>query len=284
MKLAVIGDEISQDHELAVDTARQLGFAAVEIRSAWETPPHQLGPEQLNAAKATVERAGLTVAGFAPPTFKHHLPRTDAELAAARDMLVHTAGQAARLGAPHVRVFSFYRDEAPDPATAAKTVGLLLAGLRLPTPLVLETGTRTNTPTVEHAVRFLDELGRDDVGILWDPGNSVFSGWTESPFPHDYRLAKGLVRHVHVKDPDGTRAYVRLGDGALDWPAILAALAADAYPGYVSLETHWRVDRELTAEERDNPWGSGFSAGGHEASVVCMQQLRSWLDRVGADV
>lgn len=38
MKLAVIGDELSQDPELVADTAAQLGFAGVEVRSYDETP------------------------------------------------------------------------------------------------------------------------------------------------------------------------------------------------------------------------------------------------------
>ena len=53
-------------------------------------------------------------------------------------------------------------------------------------------------------------------------------------------VAAPLIRHVHVKDPAGHSGYVRLGDGDLPWPRILAALAASGYAGWVSLETHWR--------------------------------------------
>lgn len=280
MKLAVIGDELSQDPAVVADTAAQLGFAGVEVRSLEETPPHLLSGEQISRLAALLEAKGLAVAGFAPPVFKCALPRTDEDLAAAAGVLAESCRRAALLGAPNLRIFTFVPDGDPRPVLAARTAATVLAGAELPVPLVVETGTNSNTPTIRHVLAFLDELGREDIGVLWDPGNSVYSGWDPAPFPADYLLGRDLVRHVHVKDPDGTRSYVRLGDGNLDWPAILARLAEDGYSGYVSLETHWRHGRVLTAANRAEPWGEEFSRGGYAASVECMQRLRCWADQL----
>ncbi|KAB8182868.1 sugar phosphate isomerase/epimerase family protein [Microbispora catharanthi] len=278
MKLAVIGDELAQDCRVVAETTAELGFDAVEIRSMEGTPPHLLTDDQLVRARAILDEHGLANAGFAPPAFKVALPETDDDLRAAADLLVDGCRRAVLLGAPHVRIFSFYRDGDPDPVRAARVAARVLDGLRLPVPLVVENGTRTNTPTLRHVMTFLDALGRDDVGVLWDPGNSVFSGWDPVPFPGDYEVGRERIRHVHVKDPDGTRGYVRLGDGDLDWPVILRRLADDGYTGFVSLETHWRQGRQLTAAERDDPWGEEFSRGAYVASVACMRRLRGWLD------
>ncbi|GAA0443903.1 isomerase [Acrocarpospora corrugata] len=280
MKLAVIGDELAQDCRVVAETAAELGFDGVEIRSIDGTPPHLLTDDQLVAARAILGEHGLANAGFTPPALKVALPETDDDLRAAADLLVDACRRAALLGAPHVRIFSFYRDGDPDPVRAARVAARVLDGARLPVPLVVENGTRTNTPTLRHVRTFLDELGRDDVGVLWDPGNSVFSGWDPDPFPADYEAGRELIRHVHVKDPDAGRGYVRLGDGDLDWPAILLRLAEDGYDGYVSLETHWRQGRQLTADERDNPWGEEFSRGAYVASVACMVKLRGWRDEL----
>jgi sugar phosphate isomerase/epimerase len=280
MKLAVINDELAQDFRVVAKTVAQLGFDGVEVRSVDETPPHLLTDGQLADMSTIVAEHSLAVAGFAPPVFKVALPRTDDELRQAADLVTDSCRKAALLGAPHVRIFTFYRAGDPDPVLAARTARRILGGLSLPVPLVVETGMRTNTPTVRHLITFLDELGRDDVGILWDPGNSVFSGWDRKPFPADYERGRDRIRHVHVKDPDSTRGYVRLGDGDLDWPAILNRLAQDGYEGFVSLETHWRHGRQLTAAERDNPWGEAFSRDGYAASVECMQRLRGWRDGV----
>ncbi|MEV4807855.1 sugar phosphate isomerase/epimerase [Nonomuraea sp. NPDC049421] len=281
MKLAVIGDEISQDHAVVTRTAARLGFDGVEIRSVAQCPPHLLDDDALAGIRRTLLNAGLAVAGFAPPVFKQDLPGTDRELAAAERVLLRAVEQAGLLGAPHVRIFSFYRDGDPDPAAAAAVAGELLAAVPPEVRLLVETGTRTNTPTIAHTMDFLDRLGRAGTGVLWDPGNIVFSGWGGDP-ARDYERARALIGHVHVKDPDGTRRYVRLGDGDVDWPAILSRLAEDGYAGYLSLETHWRRSKELTPHERDHPWGEAFSAGGFPASVECMEVLRSWRDGLGS--
>lgn len=278
MRLAVIGDEVSQRLPEVVRAATGTGFDGVEVRSLENTPPHRLTDEQLDRTCDTLRAAGLAVAGFSPPVFKAPLPRTSADLDAAGALLRHCLDQAVRLGAPHMRVFTFFRDGDPDPLAAARAARQVLDGVDSPLPLVVETGTRSNSPTLQLTLRFLDALGRDDIGVLWDPGNSIFSGWDDLPAPDEYRLGRDRIRHVHVKDPDGTRGYVRLGDGMLDWAQLLAQLAADGYQGWVSLETHWRTGRALTARQRDEPWGEDFSADGYQASVECMRLLAQWRD------
>jgi len=282
MKLSVIGDELSQDHVLVAETAAQLGFDGIEIRSLEETPPHLLTDDQLSRVRAVLDEHGLAVAGFAPPIFKGKIPQTDQEIEAAAEILVASCERAVRLGAPHVRIFSFFLDGEPDPLRAAKVAGSILAGYDVPVPLVVETEGRSNTPTMRHLVSFLDELGRDDVTVLWDPANCVYRGWDPAPFPADYMLGRERIRHVHIKDPAGTREYVRLGDGDLPWPAILTQLSDDGYDGFLSLETHWRHGRPLTEEHRNKPWGESFSAGGYTAGVECMQRLRGWFDQLVA--
>ncbi|MBB6439769.1 sugar phosphate isomerase/epimerase family protein [Streptomyces candidus] len=275
MRLAIINDELSQDIEQAAATSAHLGFDGLEIRSSNGVPPHHMNDATLDRVRDTVARHGLAVAGFDPPALKCDLPRTAAGTDAARELVAASVRRAERLGAPFVRIFTFYRQGDPDPRKAAAVAREVLDGV--PTgrvPLLVETGMRTNSPTMRHTLEFLDALGDDRLGVLWDPGNSVFSGWDPVPFPRDYALGRERIRHVHVKDPDGQRAYVRLGDGDLPWPAILARLAEDGYRGWVSLETHWRIGRVLSQAQRDEPWGEEFTAGGFEASTACMRLLR----------
>lgn len=284
IRLAVIGDELSQDPELVADTAVQLGFTGIEVRSLEETPPHRLTDEQVHRLREVLQDRGLTVAGFAPPVFKSTRPRTDEEKSAARDVLVESCRRAVLLGAPHMRIFTFRcdRERDPEPVLAARAVSELLDGLELSIPLVVETEARSNTPHMADVLAFIDALGRADVAVLWDPANAVYGGWGPSRYPDDYLLGREHIKHVHLKDPDGTRGYVRLGDGDLDWPAILARLAEDGYAGFVSLETHWRHGRVLSTANRAEPWGESFSRDGYAASVECMQRLHAWADQLPA--
>jgi sugar phosphate isomerase/epimerase len=278
MRRAIINDEISQDLPTAAKLAVELGFEGLELRSIDGVPPHLLDDARLREARAVLDEYGLAAAGFCPPGLKHPVPLDAASREASRRVVARALEQADLLGAGHVRIFSFYRETDADPVGAAKVASPVLSGLDWPdgVGLVLETGTRSNTPTLGLARRFLDELGDERIGLLWDPGNTVFSGFDPQPFPGDFTAAAALIRHVHVKDPAGRIGYVRLGDGDLPWPEILAALVASGYDGWVSLETHWRLGRVLSGPERDEPWGAGISAGGVEASRICMRVLNGW--------
>jgi sugar phosphate isomerase/epimerase len=272
IRRAVINDEISQDLVEACEVAVELGYQGLELRSIWGIPPHQLGDRELTRAATILQDHGLELAGFCPPALKCPAPETASGVRAVTDLLQRAVEQAFVLGGTAVRFFPFYRQGAPEPEHAAAMAATVLERVEVPAGvrLQLENGTRSNAPTLRLAVRFLDALGRPDIGILWDPGNTVFSGFDPAPFPDDYRAAAGRITHVHVKDPDGTRGYVRIGEGDLPWGPIVQALVADGFDGWFSLETHWRTDRELSASERDEPWGEGISRGGVQASRACM--------------
>jgi sugar phosphate isomerase/epimerase len=71
--------------------------------------------------------------------------------------------------------------------------------------------------------------------------------------------------HVHAKDcflRDHKPAWGPLGECELDWRGQIAALLADGYRGWVSLETHW-------------PGPAGGDK--HMASVICGHNLKMLL-------
>jgi sugar phosphate isomerase/epimerase len=284
MRISVLSDEISQDLTVAADVAVAGGIDGLEIRSVDGTPPHRLSDAALTDIRSYLGERGLLVSAFCPPGLKCPPPTTAAERAAVTAVVQRAVEQAALLGTGLVRIFSFYRTDpiTPRPERAAEIARGVLDPVQLPegVRLAVETGTRSNTPTIRLALRFLDALAGDALDLLWDPGNTVFSGFDPAPFPGDFALAPQRIAHVHVKDPQGTTRYVRLGDGDLPWPAILAGLDAAGYDGWLTLETHWRHDRELTPQERDEPHGEGISRGGVEASKECIAVLQRWLDSV----
>ncbi len=280
MKISVINDEVSQNLDEVIRLAKEFGLAGIELRSVFGHAPEHFTIELLNDVHATLQRTSTAIAGYAPPTFKVPLPISDSEYRSAADQLNVYESHAATLSAPHLRIFSFLRTGDPNPREAARVLGQILGTRRGDVPLLVETGTRTNTPTLRHALDLLDELGNESIGILWDPGNSLFSGYETTSLPDAYWSARGYIRHIHVKDPLDSRRYTRLGDGMLDWPQILHRLATDDYTGFLSLETHWRRGKVLTSAERHAPHGHGFSEGGEIATRECLSRLTSWISQL----
>ena len=275
MKLSIISDEVSQDLGVAIEFATGHGLHGLEIRSVWNKSPLDLSRGECQEVAARVSDAGLSVPCFDSPAFKTAIPMDARSMATARADFERAIERSVWLGADHVRVFSFYRrdDGCASLETIAAMMGQLLGAQRPPVPVLIENGMRTNTPSSDALRQLLNALGHDWVGALWDPGNSVFSGFEPVPYPGGYGALRDRIRHVHVKDPRRPEGYTRLGDGEVPWRAIVRALRDDGYVGFLSLETHWRHDRVLTAAERDVPHGEGFSRGGYGPSSECAAVL-----------
>ena len=62
---------------------------------------------------------------------------------------------------------------------------------------------------------------------------------------------------------------------------LLRRLAADGYAGWLSMETHYRLDSHLTEEQMRLPGGAGFSAGGAAATAESVAALKDILQKEG---
>lgn len=275
----IINDEISQDIDVSLKLCCKHKFPGIEIRSVGNTAPHMLSAMQCKDIVSKVTDLGMKISAFSSPAFKSSIPAGVAEVAECENILKQSIERCLLLGSKTMRIFSFFRGEHPDLCVAAEAMNSILSAVDTGgVNLAIESGTLTNCPTAALAQELLGKIERRNVGILWDPGNSVFSGYdTGKPLGGLEDLSVADLIHVHIKDPRGTSEYVRLGAGDLDWCAILSSLADQGYNGAVSLETHWRIGRVLGAQERNTPWGSPFSNGGYEASDICMEILADWI-------
>jgi sugar phosphate isomerase/epimerase len=125
--------------------------------------------------------------------------------------------------------------------------------------LCVENHFSTMTVSARETADLVMRVNSDGVGVLYDQANLVFT--YNEPFSEAIDLQKGAIRHVHVKDlvfVDAKRPFkasavaqvsqeersIRsrvVGDGELDWPAILSYLVLKAgYRGCLSLEYEYR--------------------------------------------
>jgi sugar phosphate isomerase/epimerase len=213
---------------------------------------------EVRRAADLLRSRGLTVISIASPLLKCVLPDApEVDTRFQQDMFnsKHTFADQPRLaeraiaiaklsGARIIRVFSYWRTV--DPSACFGRVCEALSGLATQFAaegLVcgLENEHACNVATAAESSQVLDAVRHPALQLVWDPANALCSG--EEPFPSGYaRLPKDRIAHVHAKDChlEGYKpVWGPLGTRAVDWKGQIAALAADGYQGFLSLETHW---------------------------------------------
>ena len=119
------------------------------------------------------------------------------------------------------------------------------------------------------------------LGLVWDPCNPLYLPEVAGAPTADFAALLPRIFHIHVKDAARTRhgghgpvAAMPVGLGDVGWREHFAEIARRGYRGWLSLETHWRV-QALAEADLHLPAGHAFSHGGEEASRVCLQNARA---------
>jgi sugar phosphate isomerase/epimerase len=148
------------------------------------------------------------------------------------------------MGAPIVRVFSYWRTVKPEECFEAvvKSLRKLAEEAEKENLIIgLENEHACNIGTGRETARVLAALDHPNLKVVWDPANALVAG--ETPIPDGYRvLDPKRVAHVHAKDCkmiDHKPEWGPLGTRSVDWKGQIEALLKDDYHGWLSLETHW---------------------------------------------
>jgi sugar phosphate isomerase/epimerase len=284
-KIAVITDEISQDPATAAAMVREFGGQGLEIRSAWEKGPHELDDADVARLREIAAAHDLRICGIAAPVFKCHLGVAHEErehLAILRRCIA----LAHALDTDLIRVFTFWLQPGPPPweLIADKFTQPIRLAMQEGVTLGIENERSTMAASARRLADFLALVNHRQLRAIWDPGNEQGNPDGGGAYPSGYETLKPWIVHVQLKDarrlPDGTRVSVRLGTGDIDYVGQLRALKRDGYEGYVSLETHWRIQHQIPREVVRQPQGSVFSAGGEEATRQCLESLLAMLRQV----
>ncbi|MCM3269828.1 sugar phosphate isomerase/epimerase family protein [Paenibacillus elgii] len=284
-RLAVLTDEVSQDIEAVIRFCRDYKLEAVELRSVDDQPLYKLPDERIDVLATRLQEAGLTVCGLSSPVFKCELG-DEAQIEEHIGILQRYADLARRFGCRYVRGFSFWAhgpfDEAL-PRIAERLRGI--AGMMEAAGLVyaLEFDPAVYATNGAKVRRLLDAVASPHLRALYDPGNDLWDPDGELPYPDGYEHLRGQICHIHLKDAvrtaDGVQG-VAIGEGEVDYRALLLRLLADGYDGYLVVETHYRLRSQLTEEQLKRPSGSAFSKGGEEASRECMDSLLRLMESI----
>ncbi|MBI4875577.1 MAG: sugar phosphate isomerase/epimerase [Acidobacteria bacterium] len=275
--IAAITDEYSPDLEKALEPMVATGMTGAELRVLWGKNIMDLSQDELLRARDLVAAKGLKVVGIASPLLKCVLPdsppvdaRIQHDVFASKHtfedqprLAEHAFSIAKLMGCKIIRVFTYWRTVEPQKCFDGVVKGLAeLAEKAAKEDLIigLENEHACNVATAAETAAVLKAVSNPALQVVWDPANALCAG--EEPFPYGYSLLPAnRIAHVHAKDchiEDHKPVWGPLGTRSVDWKGQIAALQADGYKGYLSLETHW-----------PGPGGNKF-----EASVICGWNLR----------
>ena len=262
MRLALSGTELEEQEGLQalIDAARQANIDAVELWYPRNTP------SGLAHALQELEAAGIEAVCLSSGIELFRDTGTEHEQRKLLDLI----GMAADAGIPFVNTyfgFSSKRDDARaiDGYLRAVEACITLAEKRGVT-IVLENEFNAFgwdpagsdvTRRPDALRRLVSRAGSDRFRVTFDPANFVCAGVTDVVAA--YGLIAPFVGYVHVKDVvplaagddefegDGWRSYsdferryrtCPLGEGAVPWRPLVAALTEHGYDGAFTLEPH----------------------------------------------
>jgi len=244
--LSGFGDEIDADPAIQLSVLLALGARHIEVRSAWGTNVVDLSVEQIDRLATMIAAREMGVSAVASPVGKVDVDRDDGgEL----ERLNRAITAAQRLGAPYIRIFSFYRgDGVPVESVRDAVITRMrsFADLAERSDVILvhenEKDIYGDVPT--RVQDLIESVGSSALQVAWDNANFVQVG--VRPFTDGYALLRPYLAYLQVKDAiAGTGEVVPAGEGDGELLATVTALRDDGYAGFASLEPHLTIQQRL---------------------------------------
>jgi sugar phosphate isomerase/epimerase len=237
-ELSGFGDEIDDDPRIQAAVMRALGAAHIEVRSAWGTNIVDMSEEQLAELKGILDDAGLKVSAIASP-----IGKVDVGLPVEHE--VERLGRALRaaevLGAPFIRIFSFYYEgksaEEVRDAVVERMAALARRAEGTGVTLVHENEKDIFGDVPSRVADIIESVNSPALKVAWDPANFVQVG--VKPFTEAYELLRPHLVYLQVKDAlFSTGQVVPAGEGDGEVLRTVEALRDSGYTGFAAREPH----------------------------------------------
>ena len=237
--LSGFSDEISPDPREQCQVASGLGLKYVEIRSAWNVNILDLDADQLATLQQTLKEFDLSVSSVGSPIGKI---RIDEDFEPHLERMRHAAEVARELGAPYIRIFSFFIAEGDDPDAHRDEVLRRMRALadvaeEYDVVLLHENEKEIYGDIPRRCLDIVTTVDSPKLRLAWDAANFVQVG--VRPFTEGYAQLRPYVDYVQIKDArlaDASVVVAGAGDGEV--VETMRALRADGFDGFFSLEPH----------------------------------------------
>lgn len=244
--LSGFGDEVDTDPAVQAAVLLALGASYIEVRSAWGVNVSELTPEQVSELKELLDAKGLKVSAVASPIGKVDISLpVEHEVERLRQIISVAKG----LDTKYIRIFSFFRGEDQTPEEIRDDVITRMRALAAEAEsagvvLLHENEKDIYGDTPQRVLDIMESVDSPALRAAWDNANFVQVG--VRPYTDGYAMLRPYLEYLQVKDAimaTGEVVPSGHGDGELD--ATIAALKADGYAGFASLEPHLASHHEL---------------------------------------
>lgn len=274
--LSGFSDEIAPEFDVQLETIREFGLSHIELRAADGINVSDFTGEKVKEIKEKLEAAGIAVSSIGSPIGKIGIGD---EFAPHLEKLKRTLEIQKELGAPYLRMFSFYlpKDQAPETFQdeVLDRVGRMVEEAKSWDSVLLHENEKgiygDNAPRCKD---LMDAFYGPHFRAVFDFANFVEVGQDTLPA---YEILKPYVEYVHIKDAlkeEKKVVPVGYGDGRVK--EILGDLIGGGWKGFLSLEPHLTDFAGLAALEQNARKREG-TLDGKSAWKLALDSLQKLL-------
>ena len=274
--LSGFSDEIAPELDLQLAAIREWGLSHIELRAADGVNVSDFSTEKVKEVKNKLAGAGVSVSSIGSPIGKIGI---EEDFAPHLEKLKRTLEIQKELGAPYLRMFSFYIPQGRAPEDFREEVldrvgRMAEEAAAWDSVLLHENEKGIYGDSAPRCKELLEAFYGPHFKAVFDFANFVQVGQQTLPA---YELLKPYVEYVHVKDAQwGTGAVVPAGQGDGHVKDILTDLIGGGWKGFLSLEPHLTDFAGLAALEQD-PQKRGSALDGKSAWKLALDSLQEIL-------
>lgn len=274
--LSGFSDEIAPELDLQLAAIREWGLSHIELRAADGVNVSDFSTEKGKEVKNKLAGAGVSVSSIGSPIGKIGI---EEDFAPHLEKLKRTLEIQKELGAPYLRMFSFYIPQGRAPEDFREEVldrmgRMVEEAAAWDSVLLHENEKGIYGDNASRCKELLEAFYGPHFKAVFDFANFVQVGQETLPA---YELLKPYVEYVHVKDAQwGTGAVVPAGQGDGHVKEILTDLIGGGWKGFLSLEPHLTDFAGLAALEQD-PQKRGSALDGKSAWKLALDSLKEIL-------
>ena len=274
--LSGFSDEIAPELDLQLAAIREWGLSHIELRAADGVNVSDFSPEKGKEVKNKLAGAGVSVSSIGSPIGKIGI---EEDFAPHLEKLKRTLEIQKELGAPYLRMFSFYIPQGRAPEDFREEVldrvgRMAEEAAAWDSVLLHENEKGIYGDSAPRCKELLEAFYGPHFKAVFDFANFVQVGQQTLPA---YELLKPYVEYVHVKDAQwDTGAVVPAGQGDGHVKDILTDLIGGGWKGFLSLEPHLTDFAGLAALEQD-PQKRGSALDGKSAWKLALDSLKEIL-------